>query len=495
MIAWLLGLQLAGATQVLDNPLPEDPTAPLRLAVVIGLDGKIGTSFFLTAPERDATALGQALHEAGWHRVTVLTGEETATESLVELFEGLAREGLGPDDTLLVSVISHGTVCRATGDGRTQHLRVWDTDVGDKCWTNAVRDEDLLGWLRATEAGRRVLMIDACQSYFGSQSGGAAPRREHLDVVRDQELVLRSTGMGRDSFEIGGRAIYTWFVTRGFETGEADLDGDGAVTAGEAHDYAIQGIAHEEVDMTPTRSEFVVGDPPEVVLAGTPGERTRVVFEDLPRGGYRVGRAGDPVPMGGRGSLVVAADGPLLHKLPGRVAGLRVFGVPEDPVAVPSGPWVAGRQRGTPSLIVEGGAVGHAGLDGLPLTAPGPALLAVRVHQQLLPELALSAELLRGPDLGWEGLVLAPELHWRRVTLSAGARAGWLHLAGTSAVVQDKAGPSLGLEGGVRVGLVGGIAATLTSTHDFGWAADDEQTWRFRTSALRLGLLWDPGAT
>ena len=98
---------------------------PLRVALLVGLDGGIGSSGNLTAAERGVTDLAQALHSEGFSHITVLTGGDVTTEQVLKT---LAQyESLRPE-TAVAYVATHGATCPIRDRKSViHHLRTTET--------------------------------------------------------------------------------------------------------------------------------------------------------------------------------------------------------------------------------------------------------------------------------------------------------------------------------------------------------------------------------
>lgn len=478
--------------ELLRRPI-EDPTAPRRVAVVVGLDGAIGGAGTLTAAERDARALAEVLSEGGFSLVVLLTGEEVTRESVLGAISGLSAQGLGEDDTALVHVVTHGALCPTSDEPRAHHLRVTETAEGARCWTNSLRDDQLLSALAATGAGNRVLGIDACMTAYGAAGAADLSGPDPLRRVVEQEILLRSASAGRAAYEVDGAVLYTHALTEALR-GAGDTNADGAVTAREAHDYATRSLKSLPLDVAPTWRQVAIGDTEVVVLTGEAGAPTAPALEHLPtRWDWQLD--GQPVPLGSEGILPVTGE--IFERRDALGVGLRVRRLPSQPGYTDGRAFIAGRQRGAPSLVLGAEAAAWPRLD-TRLLAPAPSLgLTLRLHQQLLPNLALNAEL-SGRPLAWSGGVgLAGELHWWRLSPSLGVRVGRMQALETpeAAAAIKPTGPFLGGEVGLRFGLWGPFALAGSGRADLGATVyDDEDPRTLLRSSGTLGLLVDPGA-
>jgi len=490
MIAALMWCGIAGA-EPRKRPVT-DPTAPVKAALFVALDGHIEGSGDITAAERDGLALADTLWEAGFGWVDVLIGEAATADGVRASLARMSALDLGEEDTALLYVATHGVTCPATGDETTQHLRVAGTvaDPDASCWSGAMTDTELLTALRGTGAGQRVLVLEACLRERGSLGGASSSGPDPWGGERIDELVLRSTRYGLSAFQVNGALLYTGAFRAGLESLRADLDGDGAVTAVELHDYAIAVVAGAGVSQRPMRQRITIGAARDVVLAGTPGAPTRPVVTMIPASGrYSVGLSAVAL---GAVNLPVYEPGPLLARDALGIS-MRVLGVPREARTVDARPWIAGRRRGWPSLVVSGGVGRWRGLSELPYQPPATASGALGVREQLAPHIGASAEVSAGDGLRALDLGLQGELHWRRFTASVGPRAGVYGLDAYGTGLSDARGTRLGAEAGLRVGLAGPVALTAGGIAGFSWAEAGGERHPLQSGELRAGLLLDPG--
>ena len=98
---------------------PQRPMQPLRVAVVFGLNGKIGSSEDIVSAERSAIALAKTLNAKGFDVLKVLTGPDATAAKLRQVLTVAEQMNLGAQDTLLVAAITHGGRCIRTRNARS----------------------------------------------------------------------------------------------------------------------------------------------------------------------------------------------------------------------------------------------------------------------------------------------------------------------------------------------------------------------------------------
>ncbi len=124
------------------------------------------------------------------------------------------------------------------------------------------------------DSERQVIILDCCHS--GAFSEGMKARDAGRTIDFQQQLggrgriVLTSSAATEYSFEREGEdlAIYTRYLVEGIQTGAADLDGDGAVSVNELHDYVREKVRKASPAMQPERYIFQDGE--KILLSKAP---------------------------------------------------------------------------------------------------------------------------------------------------------------------------------------------------------------------------------
>jgi hypothetical protein len=277
---------------------------PGRHAFVVGIDHFSDDTFApLLWAEADAQAVADALdHDPTPWTVQLATGAEaTSREGLLGQLDHFLAS-LGPDDTVLVYVSSHGIVDYV--DGRPRRLLVTaDTSAGDLS-RSAVEVQDLLDRVDGALPRWKVVVLATC---FGGTGDGlrtssgvdAEGRRGQARLTpmdawpRRASVVLSASYMDGPAWEDPqlGHEIYTYYLLEALgrpTDDDVDLNGDSALSAFEAHGFA----ATRTVERTggrqfPSANLDAVGER-DVILLGTPESAPRrSVFWSLlgrPRG-------------------------------------------------------------------------------------------------------------------------------------------------------------------------------------------------------------------
>ena len=268
---------------------------PARHAFVVGIDSFADPGFpTLRWATSDARAIAGVLGREGegWSIALVTAPETTAHDRLLQQLDAYLTS-LGPDDTALVYVSSHGVVDYVDGRPR-RYLVAQDTDPDDLPGTG-IEVKELLARVDAAEPRWKVVILASC---FGGAGDGVrsapdfqaegrrgAARLQPIDAwPRRATVVLSASYMDGPAWEDPelGHEIYTYYLlealTRPADP-DVDLNGDGALSAFEAHGYAAGNtVARTGGRQFPSANLDAVGER-DVVLLGTPeAQPARAVF-------------------------------------------------------------------------------------------------------------------------------------------------------------------------------------------------------------------------
>ena len=292
---------------------------PHRLALLVGVQSFQDPAWrALRFPEADAAALAGVLRDperGAFDEVEVLPpGADRA--ALRSALRRLAERSRDEADTVVVYLSSHGTLARDQAGALRRYLVLSDTRMADVAGTGLAMDE-LKADFDRLRSRRKVLVLAACHSGGGKSLLPEAVQRElsgikagffvrPIEEVSRASVVLAASDWGETAREDEGLGhdIYTHFLVEALDLG-ADRNGDGAVTASEAHDYARRmTYAFTGGRQRPSAETSEVGVDP-IVLVG------------------RVARAGRPELFSYDARLdgfEVRVDGRPLAELPGGVA-------------------------------------------------------------------------------------------------------------------------------------------------------------------------------
>jgi uncharacterized caspase-like protein len=225
-----------------------------RFALVVGIN-EAGDERWraLRFAEKDARDLGAVLKDkayGGYDEVAVLTRhEDTTTRGLRAAAKALAAKATRPDDVIVLYFSAHGTLARDTKGQLKRYLVTSDTEFHRVAET-ALPVDELVAALSASASKRRVLVLATCHSGGGKSTLPDDVAAElaslkgpaltlPLEEASRASIVLSASDWGEQAREDEGlqNDVYTHFLIRAL-SGVGDRNGDGAVSATEAHDYA-----------------------------------------------------------------------------------------------------------------------------------------------------------------------------------------------------------------------------------------------------------------
>ncbi len=203
--------------------------------------------------KKDAHDFASALRDPGlghFGDVTVLTDRASTTRGgILSAARALAAKADRPDDIILVYVSAHGTLAR-DGQGSLRRYLVSSDAQMRKASQTALSVEELESAIDAAGSRRRVLVLATCHSGAGKSLLPSALQGElaslkgatferPLEEASKANIVLSASDWGETAREDETlqNDVYTHFLVEGL-IGGADRNGDGAVSATEAHDYA-----------------------------------------------------------------------------------------------------------------------------------------------------------------------------------------------------------------------------------------------------------------
>lgn len=262
--------------------------APKRLALLVGINTFTDPRWpGLKHATADATALAEVLgggtggrfdqvallaDPAGVSRDQILTG-----------LDQLAAQNTSADDTVVVYFSTHGTLSRGPMGAMNRFLVASDSDQ-DNIGATALLVRELLDRFEALPSQRKLLILAACHSGAGKSALPGAVARELIGIksgffvkplseASRASMVLTACGWGETAREDDrlGHDIYTHFFLEALSG--KDADGDGAVTASEAHAHAMARTYYFSEGRQRPQVESQVSGVDPIVLTG---RRTRV---------------------------------------------------------------------------------------------------------------------------------------------------------------------------------------------------------------------------
>jgi uncharacterized caspase-like protein len=202
-----------------------------------------------------------------------------------------------PEDAVVIYYAGHGVI-RDDRFYLLTHDFARDEHVG---YVNAISDADLNQLLEKVDAGKLLMVIDACQSgqALGGLDEGRGPMNSkglaQLAYDKGMLILTASLAEANETDTLNGKKIGHGFLTyallQAFADPKADRDQDGKITDREWVDYAVGAVPElDELKGTPHRGSEEVDKPKASHL---PPQTPRVF--------YRRDNARDPLVVAVRG--------------------------------------------------------------------------------------------------------------------------------------------------------------------------------------------------
>jgi len=243
-----------------------------KIALLIG-NGTFDDASFrpLARPPTDVEALWRVLSSkniGGFDEVVRLVNPDsnTARKQIAALFKNRAS-----DDILVLFYAGHGV----KDEYGQLHLVMKDT-ASDELSATGIASDFIAREMDHSRSLSQILILDCCFSgAFADARGGEAGSVGARDSFKGNgtgRIVLTAS----DAFEYaweredgvdGPNSVFTSFLTKGLETGDADMNRDGDITVDEWYDYVYDQMQRSTKRQTPHRSVAGAGS---VVIATSP---------------------------------------------------------------------------------------------------------------------------------------------------------------------------------------------------------------------------------
>lgn len=158
-----------------------------------------------------------------------------------------ASQGRGPEDLVLLYFAGYGM-----RTGRGQWFLAASDTWPERLAATAVSAEQLGQELGRCRAGGTILVLDCAfaagrSSHFDASEGEGPGLGDCLRGRGTQAILTGSDLVQYDEGEIPGESpaapcLFTELIATGLQSGDADRDGDGRITAGELAEYALEGL-------------------------------------------------------------------------------------------------------------------------------------------------------------------------------------------------------------------------------------------------------------
>jgi hypothetical protein len=220
------------------------PGGPRVYAVMVGVSDYAGEANNLPYTDEDARKLAETLRREGAlnDASIVLTNAEATVGGVRQAFARVAAQA-GPDDLFLFFFSGHGTqvgtpISGVEPDGKAESIVLRDGQISDT---------DMADLFETLNTRLSLLVLDSC--FSGGFARNVVDRPGVMGLFSSEED-LTSAVAGK--FRAGGYLSH--FVRQGM-AGEADVDGDRLVTAGELASYLRRQFRVEVEDVESTTQD------------------------------------------------------------------------------------------------------------------------------------------------------------------------------------------------------------------------------------------------
>ncbi|MGB5713967.1 MAG: caspase family protein, partial [Waterburya sp.] len=212
----------------------------------------------------------------GFDRVEVLPNPNTQTMriAIYSLFADCSSE-----DLVLFYFSGHGV----KDQNRNLYLTTPETTKSQKGLVvppTAVAASYLQTQINDSRSEHEVIILDCC--YSGAIAKGLTAKDEGaVDIIAElggkgRAILTSSTSVQSSFQQSGALSIYTQYLVEGIETGAADLDSDGQISADELHQYASKKVQQASPAMTP--QFYPVEEGYRIYLARSPQDDPKLKY-------------------------------------------------------------------------------------------------------------------------------------------------------------------------------------------------------------------------
>ncbi len=208
-----------------------------QVAVVIGIDSYRRWPA-LAGAAGDARRVGDYLRSRGFDEVIEVYDEQATRQRMMQVLGNELGEHVDENSMVFIYFAGHGQTETLPGGAKRGYLIPWDAD--DDVFSSGISMDTVRDLSNRMTAKHVLYAIDACYSGLALTRGISIPPKTsgYLRKVTKMRAVqiLAAGSEGEQAVEVGGQGLFTTYLLRGIQ-GEADLDGDGAVTAREIGAY------------------------------------------------------------------------------------------------------------------------------------------------------------------------------------------------------------------------------------------------------------------
>jgi hypothetical protein len=226
-----------------------------KVALVVGINRYNHSALPpLRFAERDAADLAEVLRR-GQYEVTTLLGPQATLRAIQQALETEHRRP-GGDGIFLVALAGHGLQPESSRDpyfapfdAGQRVRRAGDTSADPWDYKSMLPLADVIAYLKASPAGVRMVMVDACRNDDSSGAGrslGVGPGVQVGDLP-ENTAVLLSCSRGQRAYEHerwgGGHGAFFYHILEGMRGKAADAEG--RITADDLWKYVKDNVPIE----------------------------------------------------------------------------------------------------------------------------------------------------------------------------------------------------------------------------------------------------------
>jgi hypothetical protein len=208
-----------------------------QVAVVIGID-QYSTWPNLAGAASDAKRMADHLRSTGFDTVIEIYNRDATRQRIMQALGNELGSKVDHDSMAFIYFAGHGQTETLPGGSKRGYLIPVDADMD--VFSTGIPMETLRELSNRMTAKHVLYAIDACYSGLAITRGISIPNRTSGYLAKVTKMravqILAAGSEGEQAVEIGGQGLFTTYLLRALR-GEADLDGDGAVTAREIAAY------------------------------------------------------------------------------------------------------------------------------------------------------------------------------------------------------------------------------------------------------------------
>ena len=208
-----------------------------QVAVVVGINDYSSWPS-LSGASSDAKRMATFLRSAGFDEVIEIYDRDATRQRLLAVLGNELGEYVDENSLALIYFAGHGQTETLPGGSKRGYLIPADAD--DDVFSTGISMDTVRDLSNRMTAKHVLYAIDACYSGLALTRGISIPKKTSGYLAKVTKMravqILAAGSEGEQAVEIGGQGLFTTYLLRALQ-GEADLDGDGAVTAREIGAY------------------------------------------------------------------------------------------------------------------------------------------------------------------------------------------------------------------------------------------------------------------